>query len=61
MAASTHARDALAGALAAAGANHERLADLGRRLAEAEVAVAVAEERWLELADDAEAAGLDVG
>ena len=34
--------------------DHVRLAELGRELAEAEAALAAAEERWLELIDEAE-------
>jgi len=46
-------RDGLAVELAGA-ADHQTLADLGRALAEAEAAVAAAEERWLEVAEEAE-------
>ena len=47
-------RDDLAGALAHAGGDHEALAAAGKELAEVEVALAAAEERWLALAEEAE-------
>jgi ATP-binding cassette subfamily F protein uup len=42
-------RDRLHQDLAAAGADHRRLADLGAQLAEAEAAISAAEEEWLRL------------
>src|SRR5207237_10440426 len=51
-------RDELAAELsAAAGADPQRLADLGRRLADAQSELDAAEERWLVLAAEAEDAG----
>ena len=45
---------ALSGELDAAGGDHEELARVGRALAEVQMRLAAAEERWLELADEAE-------
>ena len=53
-------RSELVAQLASIGADHERLARLGVDLATTEHVVAAAEERWLALADEAEAAGLDI-
>jgi ATP-binding cassette subfamily F protein uup len=60
VAAAAARRDELLTALGDAGGDHERLARLGHELADAEAAVERAEEAWLALADEAEAAGLDV-
>ncbi len=54
------ARDQLLAELAAVGGDHAALRRIGEGLAEAEEAVAAAEGRWLELAHEAEAAGLDL-
>jgi ABC transport system ATP-binding/permease protein len=51
-------RDELAVALSSSVRGHEDLARLGHELHDAETAVAGAEERWLELAAEAEAQGL---
>lgn len=55
-------RDAVNGALLAEAAgstsDHSRLADLGQRLAEIQMAVDAAEERWIEIAAEAEARGI---
>jgi hypothetical protein len=53
-------RERLEAALEDAGRDHERLAQLGHELVTAGEAVRVAEERWLALAAEAEAVGLDV-
>ena len=53
------ARDRLLAELATVGGDHAALRRIGAALAEAEEAVADAEGRWLELAHEAEAAGLD--
>ena len=45
---------ALSGELDAAGGDHEELARVGRALADVQVQLAAAEERWLELAEEAE-------
>jgi ATP-binding cassette subfamily F protein uup len=50
----TRRRDELAAGLASAGGDHEALARVGTELAEVEAALAAAEERWLELASEAE-------
>jgi len=57
----TAVRDALVADLAAAGSDHVALAEVGGRLGEAEASVAEAEERWLELAAEAEERGLATG
>jgi ABC transport system ATP-binding/permease protein len=56
----TGERDAVRADLAAAGDDHERLAALGHELAALEATLTTAEERWLELAAEAEATGLTV-
>lgn len=48
----------LTGALAAAGADHQLLATLSEELGRATEALTAAETTWLELAAEAEAAGL---
>jgi len=59
LAAASERRDAVAGELQAA-LDHRELAALGERLAAAQAAVDEAEERWLALAGEAEALGLDL-
>ncbi|MBW8826851.1 MAG: ABC transporter ATP-binding protein, partial [Acidobacteria bacterium] len=49
----TAARDGLLAQLATAGADHESLRRLGEQLGAAQTALAAAEERWLELAEEA--------
>jgi len=53
-------RDALLARLAEVGSDHVALAEVGEQLADAEHALADAEERWLTLAAEAEAAGLSL-
>lgn len=59
LAAASERRDAVAVELQAA-LDHRELAALGERLAAAQAAVDEAEERWLALAGEAEALGLDL-
>jgi ATP-binding cassette subfamily F protein uup len=56
----TDERDALLGRLAEVGGDHLALAQVGEALAKAEHDLADAEERWLSLAAEAEAAGLSL-
>jgi hypothetical protein len=58
VAAATAERDRLASSLATAGVDHAELARLGHGLTAAETRVAHAEDAWLRLAAEAEAAGL---
>lgn len=58
LAAAAERRDALLGDLAAAGSDHERLAEVGAELGRAEEAIAAAEEQWLALGEEAESQGL---
>ena len=58
LAAAVARRDAAIGALSSAGNDHIELARRGAEVAVAEEALAGAEERWLELAGEAESAGL---
>jgi ATP-binding cassette subfamily F protein uup len=60
VAAATAERERLASAVAAPGVGHAELARLGHDLAEADARLAAAEEAWLALAAEAEAAGLAV-
>lgn len=53
-------QDRLNGELATAGSDHLRLAQLSEELGRATQALSEAEARWLELAAEAEAAGLDI-
>ena len=53
-------RDAVIGELATAGADHRRMTELGRHLEQLAAQVAAAEERWMTLAGEAEAAGLQL-
>jgi len=53
-------RDAVIGELATAGADHRRMAELGRQLERLDAQLAAAEERWMTLAGEAEAAGLQL-
>jgi len=46
--------------MAAAGSNHERLASLSNEMAKAQAALDQAEATWMEIATEAEAAGLDL-
>jgi hypothetical protein len=56
----TAAHDRLQNALLAAGADHEELVRLSSELADAQTRVATTEERWLALADQAEALGMEI-
>jgi hypothetical protein len=56
----TEARDRLTQDLATAGSDHHRLTELSDALASAQQRLDEAEERWLALADEAEAQGLRV-
>jgi ATP-binding cassette subfamily F protein uup len=58
MAKATAEHDTINADIAAAGADHVRLTELSNRLAEVQATLAAAESRWLELAAEAEAAGL---
>lgn len=58
MAKATAEHDTINADIAAAGADHTRLTELSNRLAEVQATLADAESRWLELAAEAEAAGL---
>ncbi|MEY2969168.1 MAG: hypothetical protein RIQ64_1795 [Actinomycetota bacterium] len=58
MAKATAEHDTLNAEIAAAGADHVRLTELSNHLAEVQAALAAAESRWLDLAAEAEAAGL---
>ena len=61
LAKATSERDRLADAMSTVdGSDHARLTALSTQLAEADAAVAAAEESWLALADEAEASGLNV-
>jgi ATP-binding cassette subfamily F protein uup len=55
LARANESRDRIKAALEESVEDHRRLAELGRELDEAEAAVATAEERWLALAEEAEA------
>lgn len=52
--------DELEAELAAAGADHVRMAEIGAQLAEVSAQLDAAEERWLELAAEAEERGFDL-
>jgi hypothetical protein len=52
----TRRQEEVAAALTAAGADHEALAEAGRAAAALDAAVADAERRWLELAEESEGA-----
>jgi ATP-binding cassette subfamily F protein uup len=56
----TAEQERLNGELATAGSDHLRLAQLSEELGRATQALSEAEARWLELAAEAEAAGLDI-
>ena len=56
----TAERDALNADIAAAGSDHVRLTELSTRLAEVQTTLDAAEAQWLELAAEAEAAGLSL-
>lgn len=51
----TRRREQLEQELVAAGGDHEKLAELGTHLAEVTAGLEAAEERWLEIAAEAEA------
>jgi len=53
-------QERLNGELATAGSDHLRLAQLSEELGRATQALSEAEARWLELAAEAEEAGLDI-
>jgi hypothetical protein len=58
MAKATAEHDTINADIAAAGTDHVRLTELSNRLAEVQATLADAESRWLDLAAEAEAAGL---
>ena len=60
LAAASAQRNALIGELATAGADHRRMTELGRRLEQLDSQLAATEERWMTLAGEAEAAGLQL-
>ena len=61
MAKATATIEKLTADIAAAGSDHERLTALSNDMAQAQSALDAAEATWLEIAAEAEEAGLDLG